>query len=121
MGKGKWVAFVLAAMLAIGSLSACSNDPNTGTYKLTSFMGFSTEEYHSLTGQDMSDLMEIELKSGGNAIIITNGESGNAKWKLSGDELTITDNEEELTGTLTDGKLTLYVNGVELVFEKQEE
>ena len=114
---------MLAAVLLLGVLTACGSktDPNVGVYKVESLMGMTVEEFAEMLGEDVEttkDFMSIELKADGKATFTTEGEVEEVTWKLEGDKLTLTADGDTLEGTLKDGKITLGLEGEEIVLAK---
>ena len=62
--------------------------------------------------------------AGGSVYVVREGgqmtSSADATWKKSGEEIIITENEKQLTCTLTDGKLTAQTGDVTLVFGREQ-
>ncbi len=116
------VLMMLLALAACGGSSgADANDPNLGVYKLSSLMGFSLAEYAELmeiSEEEAADSMTLELKSGGKATWTIDGDSETMNWSLEGDALTLSDSSDSLEGTLTDGVITLSVEGMEITLTK---
>lgn len=129
MKKNIKIVSVLLAFMLVLALAACggssggaaADDPNLGVYKLSSLMGFSLEEYAKMleiTPEEAADSMTLELKSDGKADMTIDGETQTLDWSLNGDALTLTDGQESLEGTLTDGAITLNIEGMEMTFAK---
>ena len=120
----KVLAMILAALLAVSMLTACGgggkDDPNVGVYNLDTMAGMTMDELEELLGEDMSEMLIIELKAGGKGSMTVEGEEGNIKWEMDGDNITISDSSDELKGTLVDGTLTLDFDGEECTFVKAE-
>ena len=117
------LSILLAAVLLLGLLTACGSktDPNVGVYKLESMSGITVEEFAEMMGEDVEtakDFMSVELKADGKATFVSDGEPAEVTWKLEGDKLTLTADGDTLEGTLKDGKITLGLEGEELVLAK---
>lgn len=124
----KLLSLVLALMLVL-ALAACggsgggaaADDPNLGTYKLQSLMGFSVAEYAEMMGvteEEAADSMALELKADGKAEWTIDGEAQSLDWSMEGETITFTDGQETLEGTLVDGVITLDMEGMEISLAK---
>ena len=105
----KITALLMALTLAL-ALCACgggggdtASDPNLGRYD--------ADQIDFLGWTDFSSVFEgesyIELKANGKGNIKLGGESGSLKWTLDGENITITVEGTDNTGTLKDGVITL--------------
>lgn len=124
----KWVlpAVILAVLALIGILffatrgGGKANDPNLGVYKAATVEMYGMQ----LNADDIyQNGFTIELKSNGVCEINSDGQKGRGKWTLEGDVITIDDNHSVITGTLSDGVLTLenmLDMGLNMTMEKQE-
>ena len=83
-------------------------DSNLGNYNGVSMLGL------AITGEDAW----IELKENGKCEFFLMGDLIAVDWTLDGEKLTLEAEGEVMEGTLKDGKLTLVMEGLELVFEK---
>ena len=127
MKKMKLFSLFLALVMFF-ALAACggsgggdADDPNLGMYKLQSMMGFTVAEYAEMMGvteEEAADSMTLELKSGGKAVFTTDGDPSNLKWSVEGDTITLSDSQDTLEGTISDGVITLNIEGAELVLAK---
>ncbi|MBQ1252445.1 MAG: hypothetical protein IIY02_05975 [Firmicutes bacterium] len=121
----KKLTLALIALMLIFAFAACGGgeDPNAGTYYLTSAEVFGV----TLTADDLSEAMGtdvsnyyIELESNGDF----NGDSGAGvgygTWTLDGTALTLTEDGVDMTGTLENGVMSIYepTSGVTLIFER---
>ena len=120
----KKITAVLLALMLVFALCACGgDDPNAGTYYLTSAeisgITLSAEDLSSAMGED-AGAYYIELKGNGTFTGDTGAGLGSGEWSLDGTELTITESGYEMYGTLENGVLTLYEpnSGVTFYFEK---
>lgn len=121
----KKIALILTAMLMLMfALTACGSktDPIVGNWKATKMkmagVDISLEEFSEQTGQDVSMSLEFTAdgKIKGNAM----GQTAEGDWKAKDGgkyDVTIDDETEELV--LEDGLLTLGIEGVQAIFEKQ--
>ena len=111
---GIGVAVVLVAVLLFVFLSGDGgdpNDPNLGLYNAVSC---------TYSGIELgTDGEWLELRSGGKMTIKLMGEEYDAKWELEGDRITVTDHSGSFYGTLRDGKLTLDLEGLIYIYEKE--
>ena len=104
---------LLAAMLLMG-LAACgggANTPGAGKYEgdYGYFVGDGPEV---ATPSEGDDAFSLELKSGGKGTFTRDGASFDVTWKLDGENFSMTETflgiTNEYTGTLKDGKLTIF-------------
>lgn len=104
---------LLLALVMVFALTACGgekdNDPNLGKY-----VGATVEVF----GEDMniSEIYSegencIELRSGGKCVFTLDGDSASGKWKLDGNDIVLTIEDMDSTGTLKDGVLTIDFMG----------
>ncbi len=111
---GLGVAAILVAVLLFVFLSGDggSDDPNLGLYNGVSC---------SYAGIELGAEGEwIELKSGGKLTMMLMGEEYDAKWELDGENITVTDSSGSFYGTLKNGRLTLDLEGLVCVYEKED-
>ena len=120
----KLIALALV-MIAVVSLVGCGGKNGaTGTYKIVSFMGMEIEQANSLYNLgggegNIEDLFVLQLQSGGKATFTSNGQKAEGTYSIDGKSISLTVEGETLTGTIEDGKITLSIEGIELVFEKK--
>lgn len=100
----KKIISLLLALTFIFALCACgAADPNLGRYN--------GSQIDIMGWMDMSEVFEgescIELEADGEGTIALAGESASLTWTLDGENITITIEEVDSTGTLKDGVLTL--------------
>ncbi len=97
------LTLVLALMLA---LTACGHeaDPNVGLYEAQTveFGGFQFDVEALYKGG-----LSLSLKENSQAVMILEGTNYSLKWKMEGETLSITAADMELTGTLSNGTMTL--------------
>ena len=111
---GLGVAAILVAVLLFVFLSGDggSDDPNLGLYNGVSC---------SYAGIELGAEGEwIELKSGGKLTMMLMGEEYDAQWELDGENITVTDSSGSFYGTLKNGRLTLDLEGLVYVYEKED-
>ena len=110
----KKLAAILLALAMLFTLAACGekdndSDPNLGRYEGT------TIEAMGVT-MNLSDIYEgenyVELKSGGKCVMTLEGDAAEGTWTLNGEDITITIEGIDSTGTLKDG--TLVVDFMEM-------
>jgi len=143
-GKGKWILLLpvgllaaVGAVLAVlltwghtqGSQEAVQTTQNTNTsvsltettqpdpslYAVGSYYGVSIADI-AVTAADAW----IELKEDGKCALFMIDETISADWVLEGERLLLSHNAETLEGTLRDQELTLYLEGMEIRFQKGE-
>ena len=121
------VAILLALCLMLG-LCSCEDaepDPNAGVYRgiTATALGMTLPMSDIYPGETF-----VELQSGGKGIIMLDGQDFKMKWKLEGEQITLTVSGEDSVGTLKDGVLkvdlldkgclmTFLLEGVELPTE----
>ena len=105
------LAVVLAALLFSCVGGGDSDDPNLGLYNGVSC---------SYAGMELGAEGEwVELKSGGKAKFLLMGDEFSGKWELEGEDLTVTQGGDTYYGTISNGILTLDLEGVIYTFEKE--
>lgn len=108
---GAAVVAVLVLLLALFG-GGDQNDPNLGLYNGVS----STYE-----GMELGAAGEwIELKAGGKATLMLMGDKYSIKWKLDGDNLTVTQAGDVYYGTLNNGVLVLDLGGIIYTYAKED-
>ena len=95
-----------------------------GTYKLDSFMGLDIETAQQFydAGSEGGDLLEmfiLEIKEDGKATFTVEGQAYDMEWTLDGNKLTLTVNGESLESTYEDGKISMTIEGIDMVMKKQ--
>ena len=105
LGAGAW-------FLWGDSLFAGKDDPTLGHYEVVSCV--SGDEERQTQGE------YIVLRKGGKGVLSLE-EMVDITWKLKGEDLTVTAEEAEYTGTLEGTTLTLEVDGLVYTFEKENE
>ena len=119
------LAIILAALMLLALLAGCGGkaDPNLGTYKLSEISGYSIEEFAEMTGltvEETQEMMVFELKDKGVLEVTFDGEKESGTWKLDGENLTLEDEGETLTGTLKDGVIHIDMDGETMTLTKAE-
>ncbi len=132
----RFLPLALAVLLAISLLSACGGntpsggdtsnepDPAVGVYKLSSFMGFSVEDFAAMMEEDVEtakDSFMIELQEGGKGVFTTDGEADPITWSLEGETLNLamSGDEEPFPATLKDGVITIMAEDIEITLAKE--
>ncbi|MGM9554711.1 MAG: hypothetical protein ACI3V2_10425 [Faecousia sp.] len=113
---------LLLVLVMVFTLTACGggkdNDANLGKY-----VGATVEVF----GEDVniSEIYAegenyIELRSGGKCVFTLDGDSASGKWKLDGNDIVLTIEDVDSTGTLKDGVLTIDFmgEGITMTFVK---
>lgn len=100
---GLIVALSLIMCFALGCGSA-PDDPNCGVYNCTTVEAMGYE-------LSIDDVLEngasLELKGGGKADIVLDGESYGATWSYEGSEITITADDVDSVGTMENGRIDI--------------
>lgn len=117
-------AVMLISITACGNSSADPNDPIIGEWEMTAMNAGGvtmTMEEIAVLGVDMS--IEIDMKADGklDATVAQGGqtETSDGKWEANGDNYSVTLDGETVDATLTDGKLSMEIEGSEAIFEKK--
>jgi hypothetical protein len=120
----KLLALVLSLVMVL-SLTACGGGKDySGTYKVTAVKSDDIElkkgdELWKTAFPDDSSLPYIELKKDDKCTISFDDDNTDGKYSVDGDKITITADKEDVKGTIKDGKITLTIEGAEMVFEKK--
>ena len=106
---------VLVLLLVIGLFSCFGgkgkDDPNLGLYNAVSC---------TYSGMELGvDNEWIELKAGGKLDMALMGDEFSGKWKLDGNEITITQAGDEYIGTLENGTLVVDFGGLIYTYEME--
>ena len=108
----KKLAAILLALAMLFTLAACGekdndSDPNLGRYEGTTIEGMGVT-------MNFSDIYEgenyVELKSGGKCVMTLEGDAAEGTWTLNGENITITIEGIDSTGTLKDGTLSSWTS-----------
>jgi len=117
----KFLALMLVFSMLL-SLAACGEkeeDPNAGMYEAVSAtaLGITLTIDEIYEGETW-----IELKTGGKGTIALDGEEFPMKWELDGEDITVTIDGVDSTGTLEDGIITIDIldMGLEMVFVHED-
>jgi hypothetical protein len=112
---------VLMVFALLFTVAACGNDasdPNLGKYVGVSceMLGMTMDMTEVYPGENY-----LELKSGGSAVVVLDGDRITGKWTLDGDKFNINLENEDCPGTLKDGVVTfdLAGYGIMLTFAKE--
>ena len=101
----KRIITILLALCMMLSLCCCASaepDPNAGVYQgiTATALGMSLPMSDIYPGQTY-----VELQSGGKGTIMLDGRDFKMKWKLEGEQITLTVSGDDSVGTLKDGVL----------------
>ena len=120
------VSLVLAVLMLAALFAGCSSGPE-GVYKIKTFDGQDAKEFFESLAQlakafggdeinvdELMDAMKLELKADGVAVTSKEDEAEEGKyvtiegtWKLDGDKITITFEDESMEGTYKDGEIAV--------------
>lgn len=113
----KKIATFFIAGIMILSLMACANkNPYIGTWKGVSVNYFGVQ----MSGEDIGEAI-MEIKDKENVTVSFNGEGGDGTWQETEDGITIEIGGETITCKKVEEALEMDLDGVILVFEKQEQ
>ncbi|MGI6664035.1 MAG: lipocalin family protein [Christensenellaceae bacterium] len=121
-GKVILIVCIAVMFLAFVGCSKATGEDFTGTWELVAM----EEDGETISGADL-DLMQelglsasIVLEDGGKATLALFDEAMEGSWKeKNASSCTLTFEEETITATLKNGKLTLEDEGAKLIFEKE--
>lgn len=118
----KLMALLVAGMMVF-SLASCGGGGEATGYE-GKYISVSGEMMGmELTGEDIAG-WALELNNGGKGKMDIDGETGNIKWTLDGETITVNVDGEEMTGTFEDDKLVfddILGSGMKLTFAKEGE
>ena len=110
---------LLAALLCL-ALAACGEaDPNAGVYVCTGV----TRGEQSLSPEEIyNGQVRLQLRGGGRGRLAVGENTGEVRWSLEGERLTLDVNGTLCPGSLRDGEITLELlsDGVVLTFWREE-
>ena len=113
----KITALALAVLMVLALCACGSSNENKdlyGTYKL---YAMDYDETTTLFAEELfSGENYVTLKSGGAAEMCMEDEVANVKWKAGGTKLTITADDGDMEGSISNGILTLIADGSNLYF-----
>lgn len=92
-----------------------------GNYQVWSIMGMSLFEYAvqmNKEPEEVAELLQIELGEEGVAHVVSAGEEMEMPYTLDGENITIGEGADMVTGTLKDGLLTLEEDGFAVVLAR---
>lgn len=117
------LSVVIAMMIAVTVLVGCGgSDGGEATGYEGKYVSVSGEMMGmTLTGDDISG-WAIELDNGGKGKMEIDGDTGNIKWSLEGETITVNVDGEEMTGKLEGDNLIfddILGMGMKLTFAKE--
>ncbi len=125
----KTLTILLAALLLLSLLAACGGGGSgsgsskyEGTYLTSRIDSWTVQEYADLLEislEEAQEFIKLELKSGGKAAFISDGESEDCTWKVDGEKITIEAQGEKLEGTIKDNVISLDLDGEVLELTKK--
>lgn len=118
----KILALVLSLVMAL-SLSACGGTDYSGKYTATSMKAQGIEikkgdDTWKAVFSDEDKVPYLELKKNDKCSISVVDDKESGSYSVDNDKIKITIDDETVEGTIKDGKITIEVDGTELVFEK---
>ena len=109
--------------IAVTVLTACGNSGEATGYE-GKYISVSGEMMGmELTGEDIAG-WSIELNNGGKGKMEIDGDTGNIKWSLEDETITVNVDGEEMTGLIDGDKLVfddILGSGMKLTFAKEGE
>lgn len=111
----KLTALVLALLLAL-SLGACGSKEDSTLYGTYDLYALDYENSVLLAGEFFSGENYITLKSGGSAEMCLENDKANVRWKMEGEKLTVTAADGDMVGGISNGILTLTMDGTRVYF-----
>ena len=122
----KALTLALAALLLLGLLAACGGGSSTskyeGTYYMSKIGDWTVQEYADLLGVSVEEAEKtfmLEVKSGGKAAFIEDGDSDDCTWKVDGDKFILTAQGESLEGTISGSVISFNLEGDVLELTKK--
>ena len=122
----KALTLALAALLLLGLLAACGGGSSSGKYEGTYYMSkladWTVQEYADLLGVSVEEAEKtfmLEVKSGGKAAFIEDGDSDDCTWKVDGDKFILTAQGESLEGTISGSVISFDLEGDVLELTKK--
>lgn len=118
MKKVLALLMVFALLFTVAACGGGESDPNLGKYAGVSceMMGITMDMTEVYPGENY-----LELKSGGNAVVMLDGDKITGKWTLDGEKFNINLEDQDCPGTLKNGVVTfdLAGYGILLTFAKE--
>ena len=112
----------LMALLMVGALCGCGGskkaDENLGKYVCTKIdLGGTVMD---ISQMEMGETA-IELQENGKVVVTIDGESTSGEYKINGQQVHVTIEDETVIGSIADGEIRLDIEEMEFVFEKGAE
>ena len=126
-GFKKFLAITMIAAMMLGLVACGGGSSISGTFKVASVDGKTVEdtvkEYEAagltMSASDIEDLMVIEFGSGDSVTVKSAGESKTGTYKLDGDKLSITVENETEDFTYSNNEITMESDGSKIVLNKK--
>ena len=126
-GFKKFLAITMIAAMMLGLVACGGGSSISGTFKVASVDGKTVEdtvkEYEAagltMSASDIEDLMVLEFGSGDSVTVKSAGESKTGTYKLDGDKLSITVDNETEDFTYSNNEITMESDGSKIVLKKK--
>ena len=121
-GFKKFLAITMIAAMMLGLVACGGGSSISGTFKVASVDGKTVEDTvkeYTMSASDIEDLMVLEFGSGDSVTVKSAGESKTGTYKLDGDKLSITVDNETEDFTYSNNEITMESDGSKIVLKKK--
>ena len=126
-GFKKLLAITMVAAMMLGLVACGGGKSISGTFKVSSVDGKSVEDTIkeaeaaglTMSASDIEDLMVIEFGSGDSVTVKSAGESKSGTYKLDGETLSITIDNETENFTYSGDEISMDADGSKIVLKKK--